>query len=317
MRNLPLPILAGLSALLAAVIATSDATGSFRHSGNPRLDEAMASYNNFANCVRCHDTYAENSGDGSMLVEGLPSEYTPGQTYTISVTLEDPGSLDWGYEFVITDDLGNQAGLMVNPDANSQIRTSNGRDFASHKNGGTFEGTLHGPVTWQVDWTAPAAGAGRVTLYAAGIAADDGDDTGGDYVYGYALASQELGAANDNATATMQADFPDQGYGTATNQLVAGVDSLTTDIWVRNNDVVTQSYGVVTRVKLPNGTYYPPTGWLTQNLITLAPGENGAVPFTTAIPIVAPVGSYTLEAYVGFAPATLVTLTKLDFEVIP
>jgi len=136
MRNLPLPIMAGVSAVLAALIATSSATCSYRHSGNPRLDEALADYNNFASCIKCHDTYALNAGDGSMLVEGMPTEYTPGQTYTITVTLQDPGSLDWGYEFVVTDAQGNQAGMLLNEDVNSQIRTSSGREFASHKNGG-------------------------------------------------------------------------------------------------------------------------------------------------------------------------------------
>ncbi|NQU49309.1 MAG: hypothetical protein HQ519_11730 [Planctomycetes bacterium] len=259
-----------------------------------------------------------NSGDGYLTVEGIPAEYVPGQTYPITVTLADPGGRDWGYEFVVTDVLGDQAGVLSNPDANSQIRTSSGREFASHKNGGTFEGTMNGPVSWTLDWTAPGAGAGRLALYASGNAADDQDDTGGDYIYNFALTSQEFGVgSNDAATMEIQAGFPDQGYGTATNQLIRGVDSLNTNLWVRNNGLATESYGVVTRVKLPNGQYYPPTGWLTQNVITLAPGEIGSVPFSQAIPGVAPTGFYKLEALVGFAPSTLVTLSSLDFEVIP
>jgi hypothetical protein len=318
MRNKAFPLIAISSAALLALLITPSATGSYRHSGNPRIDEAAANYNNFASCIKCHDTYALNSGDGYMTAAGMPTEYVPGQTYPITITVADPGSMDWGYEFVITDEAGSQAGLLVNPDSNSQIRTSNGREFGSHKNGGHFEGVVNGPVSWTVDWVAPAAGTGRVALYTAGAAADDNDSDSRDYIYIYALASQEIGVgSNDAATLTFQANFPDQNSGNASNELIRGVDNLETNLWVRNHGTTTETYGVVTRVKLPNGAYYPPTGWLTQNVITLAPGENGAVLFDQFIPGVAPTGNYTLEGYVGFAPSTLVTLSALDFIVIP
>ncbi len=300
----------------AALLTTNDVHGGFLKSGNPALDEAAAPYNNFASCVKCHDGEAVNDGGGSMEVSGLPSAYTPGQTYPITVTLQQTGAIDWGYEFTVLDAAGNAAGFLTNPDSNSQIRTSGALEFASHKSGGTFEGTFHGPVSWTVDWTAPAAGTGVVEVYAAGNAADDDDGRSGDSIYNAALAAVEDGVANDEASAIIQVDFPNQLTGSAFNELVRGTDSLRTMVRVRNHAAAADTYTVVSRVRLPNGSFFPTSGWLTTDQLTLAAGESGNVDIVQAVPAIAPLGSYQLQVMVGFPPATLVTMDTVDFDII-
>src|SRR5262245_15237315 len=52
---------------------------------------------NFFSCVLCHGTYDVNSGDGSLELLGLPAAYTPGATYDLTVKLQDPGQMRWGF----------------------------------------------------------------------------------------------------------------------------------------------------------------------------------------------------------------------------
>ncbi len=306
----------GLLVVGAFLLTPQSAHGGFLKSDNPALDESSAPYNNFASCVKCHDTNLVNTGSGSLDVSGLPTSYVPGQSYTLTVTLEQANQLDWGYEFTVLDAAGNAAGFLSNPDGNSQIRTGGGREFASHKRNGTFEGTRHGPVSWTMDWTAPAAGSGMVVVYASGNAADDSDGTGGDSIHNFALACAEDGAANDAASAVIQMDYPDQLVGSARNELARGSDSLRSRIQVRNLAAAADTYTVVTRVRLPNGSFFPATGWLTTDQLALAAGETGHVDVVQAVPAIAPLGMYQLQAMVGFPPATLVTMDTVDFEII-
>ena len=51
---------------------------------------------NFNNCTSCHSGTV-NSGDGEVNFTGLPDSYTPGETYSIGVTVT--GSNDRGYGF--------------------------------------------------------------------------------------------------------------------------------------------------------------------------------------------------------------------------
>jgi CubicO group peptidase (beta-lactamase class C family) len=154
-------------------------------SGGP-MDNMAGNPPDFHSCTFCHVTYPLNSGDGYMYGEGLPSEYTPGETYTLTVTLCDPGQSRWGFEVTALYGNNQQAGtFIITDDTNTMLSDNPGTspDFVKHTSAGSFAGTLNGPVTWSFDWVAPSPAVGTIVFYASGLAADNNNSHTMDYVY--------------------------------------------------------------------------------------------------------------------------------------
>ena len=135
-------------------------------------------------CSGCHSTYAENSGDGILSISGFPANYDPLATYPITVTLSDPGQSRWGFEVAVKDSNNAQAGTLIITDATNTISgVSGGITYIKQTSTGSYAGTANGPVNWNLSWTAPAAGIGKVYFYASGVAADNDSEDAGDYCY--------------------------------------------------------------------------------------------------------------------------------------
>ncbi|MGE5175770.1 MAG: choice-of-anchor V domain-containing protein [Hyphomicrobiales bacterium] len=152
-------------------------------------------------CTECH-TGGLNVTGGSLEIQGVPAAYQPGTTYSLTVQLQKPGQQRWGFELTALRDSAGvavQAGSFANTTDFTAVQMSpvNARNrlYVSHYRGiadGTYLGTLDGPVTWTFDWTAPAPGAGTVTFYAAGNAANGNLVSGaGDYIYTRADSTSE------------------------------------------------------------------------------------------------------------------------------
>jgi hypothetical protein len=138
-------------------------------------------------CTSCHG--ALNDGQGTLLLGGVPSSYVPGEHYTFTVSLSRAGATRWGFEVTSLFTTGGAyAGTLAAPSNLTLFQTKTSKGYVSHTNtlgaDGTFATTTDGPVVWSFDWTAPASGAGNVTFYLVGLAADyDGDAGPGDLVY--------------------------------------------------------------------------------------------------------------------------------------
>ena len=149
--------------------------------GNPPLNQ---------NCTGCHSSFPLNSGDGSLDLAGLPSEgYEANTTYSITLTLDDPGQSRWGFELTVQYLEGSvpMAGgeLTVTDPVNTRLTPGTGADpdYLMQTSTGTFPGTT-GPVSWTFDWTAPPdTSVGPVTFYAAGNGANNNGNNQGDYIY--------------------------------------------------------------------------------------------------------------------------------------
>lgn len=154
-----------------------------------------------SNCSSCH-TKGLNDGVGSLaiVIANSPTSYVPNTTYAITVTLDRTGQSRWGFEMTVlrnSDDLtaGTLARTTDFTKEQSGTVSGNTRTYEGHTQDwgqdGTYAGTT-GSVQWTFDWTAPAAGAGAVTFYAAGVAADNSGTSGsGDYVYTKTLVLEE------------------------------------------------------------------------------------------------------------------------------
>ena len=83
---------------------------------------------NYNNCTSCHSG-SVNSGDGEVVFTGLPNAYTPGETYSIGVTVT--GSNDRGYGFQAIAQAGNSLAGELSSNTNSSSLEING-DFVQH-----------------------------------------------------------------------------------------------------------------------------------------------------------------------------------------
>jgi hypothetical protein len=147
------------------------------------------------NCTSCH---AQNAGAGQFTIIA-PQTYTPGQTYSIQVrhVTTDATRKRWGFE--LTSLASNlMAGSFTNTGAATKIVSGtvggNARSFIEHTTAGTYANQTGG-ATWTFNWTAPASNVGAVTLYAAGIQANNNGNEDGDQMYMANVAIQPQQAA--------------------------------------------------------------------------------------------------------------------------
>jgi len=158
----------------------------FSYSTGPPNGRTGAPGEQTCNAAGCHNSFELNEGDGSLEFSNIPEEYQSGQTYTIELTIQDPGQSRWGFEVVALDADENQAGEMVITETDStqaETDASTGRTYVKHTSQGTHNGVEDGPVSWTFDWTAPETDAGTVTFYVAGNAANGNNTNQGDYIY--------------------------------------------------------------------------------------------------------------------------------------
>ncbi len=137
------------------------------------------------NCTLCHFGDV-NTGGGALTLLGLPSEYTPNQTYSLTLTLSDSTQARWGFEITALDannDFAQGGQLIVTDNVMTQISEDSGGtlDYLKHRVDGTQEGASSG--SWTFDWTAPDSSLAGVAFYVGGNAANVDVAVVGDNIY--------------------------------------------------------------------------------------------------------------------------------------
>jgi hypothetical protein len=181
-RYLKLSIIC-LAALIAAYVFTGRKASAFS-SGPP------ASHTNAPgedNCTVCHSSFALNSGPGNLHVTGLPVNYLPNQLVPVTVTVNQVDAVVYGFQLTALDREGRQAGTLIVTDSQHTQSLSNTvgghqRDYIEHTSVGTIPDEFD-TRSWTFSWKTPPTRVGRVTLYAAGNAANSDGTSGGDYIY--------------------------------------------------------------------------------------------------------------------------------------
>jgi hypothetical protein len=126
-----------------------------------------------------------HSGGGSTFQQGMITSnvpecgYTPGETYTITLTVSSPGRNEFGFSVSPQLDGGATAGSMI-ATAGTQLNGS-GR-YLTHTAAGTSESSPNTRV-WTFTWIAPSAGSGNVTFYAAFNATNNNNASSGDLIF--------------------------------------------------------------------------------------------------------------------------------------
>jgi hypothetical protein len=108
---------------------------------------------------RCAGSCHGGSG-GTIVASGFPTEYTPGQVYTISVT-HNGGSMIKQFNSSCRVGTGSQNAGVLAASTNTATYNTSGETNGVHT---TALDIMNATFTW----TAPSAGTGSVTLYLAG-----------------------------------------------------------------------------------------------------------------------------------------------------
>ena len=161
------------SVILSVLLAGSTLLGNSSNPPNGYHGES-------SNCASCHSGNL-NTGDGSISISGLPSTYTPGQTYDLALTVLGTNSRGYGFQFM----------PKVNGITSGSL-TALSSDMAIESGAAEHRGTSSSGV-WNFQWTAPATDEGTVTFYASGLATGGSSGNGGDYVY---TLSQDISAVS-------------------------------------------------------------------------------------------------------------------------
>lgn len=130
----------------------------------------------------CHDDQSpvQNSSDASITTDIPSSGYVPGNTYTITAKITKSGHSKFGFELTAEDiSAGLKVGSYTLNNATTTQKTNNG-DAVTHTSSGNG-----GPdsASWSVDWTAPPAGTGEVTFFAAFNVTNSNNSSSGDVIH--------------------------------------------------------------------------------------------------------------------------------------
>jgi hypothetical protein len=169
-------------------------------------------------CASCHTSGAQNYG--SISVDFAPAfngQYVPGTTYTITATLKgehlgvsgcDP-NMDNRNQIVVTfeDDMGKVAGVMAGDYGSSASCPSTpppqgftGSTLLWKDCHAIIANTQKNVTSWTFKWTAPAQGAGNVTMYYGAVDGDCSMSSMGDDVKAGTMKLTEKTARNDTPT---------------------------------------------------------------------------------------------------------------------
>ena len=138
-------------------------------------------------CDACHFDNDINVKPGQLTLTGVPERFTPGQQYTVTVTLARPEMKVGGFQLTARMvNGGAQAGTFGDtPGDAKRVRVSvfsaNLIQYVQQSREGAGPATP-GILRWEVVWTAPAM-PGSVMFHASGNAGNGDEFAGGDYVY--------------------------------------------------------------------------------------------------------------------------------------
>jgi hypothetical protein len=136
-----------------------------------------------SNCTSCHTGQVQD-GDAINEFQFLDADlnevtsYTPGATYTVHFTVNNPATKKGFQTVALTSSLA-QAGSMTASPIGGTIRVvSGGRHYISHNSSSNTT-----TMGWGFTWTAPATNVGNVKFYVASNVTNNSGTNSGDVIY--------------------------------------------------------------------------------------------------------------------------------------
>lgn len=156
----------------------------------------------------CHTgTNTVNTGLAQLSIDlgDAGGEYIPGKTYSISVSLTQKQIQRFGFSLTALDENNKSIGeLKVSDSGRTQLMKGvgsyTGREYVTYTAAGTAP-YVKGQGKWNFNWTAPTNYAGKISFYAAAVAANnDGTDLGDSvYTKSVIINKSQASSAEENA----------------------------------------------------------------------------------------------------------------------
>lgn len=188
--------------LISALAATPAALFSFSNPPGPPAGRTGLMADTFSGgagstCAGCHrnpdgGTNPNIDSLGKLTITASP--YSPGARQKITVKLEHPSAMRWGFSLTARLDsdqtkaagsfIGNETVLVrCGTTGTLKENTCNGAiEFVNHTADSTNAGQA-GSNTWEFEWQAPESLVGKVIFAAAGNAANNSRSNAGDFIY--------------------------------------------------------------------------------------------------------------------------------------
>jgi large repetitive protein len=233
-------------------------------------------------CVNCHGDFAANTGGGSITITNVGMtnwQYTPGQTYPITVTVARTGSSIFGLGLeCLTAANANAGTLAITNAASTQIKTATVSGVVRNNIVHTLNGGLTANTkSFTFNWTAPPAGTGTVKFYYAGIAGDNDGGESGDYVYNSSKTVTELSCTTPATPGTISGTANNNcGVSTKTYS-IAAVAGATSYVW--RTDIVGATLNGLTgnvTTTVPNVSLKFPANFVNAKIYVKAQNACGA-----------------------------------------
>ncbi len=254
--------------------AFSDSNGMNRHSGT--LDENTCSE------AGCHGAgngngstggLPDNGGPGSIaLTSNIPANiYTPGTTYSMTITLTEAGCQHFGFSGVAVNSGMSNSGTMTATDAAHTQVQNYSRLYITHQAPpqGVFLTT--NPAVINFNWKAPTTNEGPVTFYYDGIAANNNQlNDAGDNVY--------KGSMTFNPNTPVSAPLILSSISAQTFRATTSIPSVPKRFYVSGQAL---SNNISISIPSPYELSLSPTGGFSTSAITLtqASGNVNTTPF--------------------------------------
>lgn len=136
-------------------------------------------------CTACHFSFDLNQTPGRVVIDGVPARFTPGEKYTLTVTLTRPDMKLAGFQLAARfKDTGAQAGALAPTAADHSrvaVQLQSGVQYANQKKEGSSVSSQEA-ARWTMEWIAPTANV-PVMFHVSANAADGDGTTNGDYIY--------------------------------------------------------------------------------------------------------------------------------------
>jgi hypothetical protein len=140
-------------------------------------------------CSGCH-AGTDNSGPANITfsIAGGVTQYTPGQVYSVTVSIIQAGIDKMGFSCLALKNTNNSTtgNFQLTDAARTRTYTDGPRNYVSHKPCAADVLSI-GFNEWSFNWHAPLANEGTITLYLGALTTNHNHSTSGDFPYTRAL----------------------------------------------------------------------------------------------------------------------------------
>ena len=136
-----------------------------------------------ATCAQsgCHSGRPVNAPGGSVSVLGLPTQWTAGQVYPLTVMIARPGAVTYGFQLsAVVDSANTQGGTLTSASNRVQVISGGGLQFAEHT---AAAAATPSNGVFTVQWQAPSDSTVGNIRFDIAANAGYGDAPANDYVY--------------------------------------------------------------------------------------------------------------------------------------